>query len=117
MIQHIVLFNPKVGLADDDIRSYAQTTIDVLTRCPHVERFTLGRRVEIDPGYTRSFGDKTYGYAAVVEFENPGALVAYLTSPDHHELGRLFWEMCESTVVVEVEVAAGTNVETLETLT
>ena len=48
-------------------------------------------------------GDKTYEYAAVLEFHGEPELVAYLNSPTHANLGRLFWENCESTIISEVE--------------
>ena len=104
MIQHIVLFNAKSDLSMASRGLFAQTALGVLRRSPHLGRFTVGRRVALDAGYERSFGDKTYEYAAVLEFANAEALIGYLNSADHGELGRLFWEMCESTVVTEVEV-------------
>ena len=61
----------------------------------------------MDAGYARSFGEKPYNYAAIFEFTDLSALKQYLNHPLHHELGRMFWEMCESTTVVEVELADG----------
>ena len=52
-------------------------------------------------------GDKTYEFAAVLEFQDEAALTGYLQHPMHHELGRLFWENCERTVVSEVEYLDG----------
>jgi hypothetical protein len=66
-------------------------------------RFTLGKRVAIDPGYDRNMGDTTYDFAAVLEFGSEEGLLRYLGSRDHADLGRLFWETCESTIVLEVE--------------
>jgi hypothetical protein len=63
----------------------------------------IGKAVRVDPGYARSMGQTTYAYAAVLEFASSAELLGYLRHPDHARLGRLFWEMCESTVVVEVE--------------
>jgi hypothetical protein len=104
MIQHIVLFNPKAGMPDEERRSFARTTIDSLSGSQDIGRVTIGRRVEIDAGYERLFGDKTYEYAAVLEFSDRHALVRYLHSQDHAKLGRLFWLTCDSAVVCEVEV-------------
>lgn len=91
-------------------------TLETLTRCPQVVHFTVGKRIHVDPGYHRTFGDKTYDYAAVIEFRTTDDLVGYLTSADHEKLGRLFWEMCESTVVVEVEAVVGTETAALDAL-
>ena len=65
----------------------------------------IGRAIKVDPGYERNLGDKTYEFAAVLEFADREALVKYLTHPAHDELGRLFWQYCESTIILEVECA------------
>jgi hypothetical protein len=104
VIQHIVLFTPKAGLTLADRQRFARTTAEVLGRSSDVSRFTIGRRVDIDPGYPRSFGDRRFDYSAVLEFVDRDALVRYLVSPSHGELGRQFWEACQDTIVVEVDV-------------
>jgi hypothetical protein len=104
VIQHIVLFTPKDGLSDEERRRFAKTTLEALSDSPDIARYTVGRRVEIDPGYPRSFGDGSYEYAAVLEFDDRDSLVRYLTSTSHAQLGRLFWETCGKTIVMEVEV-------------
>jgi hypothetical protein len=68
-----------------------------------IRRAFVGRRVEVDAGYARSFGQTTYMYAAVLEFEDAEGLVAYLNHPLHNALGDLFWQLCASTAIVEVE--------------
>jgi hypothetical protein len=105
VIQHIVLFTPKAALSGDERLAFATSTLATLRRSDTICRFTVGRRIEVDAGYDRSPGDKSYDYAAVLEFNDRNGLIQYLNSPDHAELGRLFWLACESTVVVEVEVA------------
>jgi hypothetical protein len=67
-----------------------------------VARAQVGKRIEIDSGVAREFGDTAYEYSAVIEFADESGLVQYLSDPLHRELGRLFWENCESTVVMEV---------------
>lgn len=66
-------------------------------------RGQIGRRVAIDSGGARNFGDNTYQFAAVLEFADADGLIAYLRHPLHRELGRLFWEFCGAAVVMEVE--------------
>ena len=104
MIAHIVLFSPRADRSPDDLRSFAQSVIDTCRSVPSVQRSYVGRAAHVDPGYHRSFGDKTYEFAAVLEFVSRSELVAYLTHPLHHELGRLFWENCASTVIMEAEM-------------
>jgi hypothetical protein len=103
VIQHIVLFTPKTELAASDRRSFAAEVVRILQDCPSATRCVVGRRVEVDAGYQRTFGDKTYQYAAVIEFDDRKALVSYLNHPAHAALGQLFWDSCENSVICEVE--------------
>ena len=105
MIAHLVLFTPKPGLSGSDARSFAQSIVDVFRQIASVDRAVVGRSIDVDAGYQRSFGDKTYEFAAVVEFKDKTALLSYLNHPLHKELGALFWRHCESTVIVEIEGA------------
>jgi hypothetical protein len=104
VIQHIVLFTPKAGLSEFERRSFASRTLEALERSPDIARLTVGRRIDVDSGYARLFGDKTYEYSIVLEFTDRSALIRYLNSPDHAEVGRLFWETCENTVITETEI-------------
>ena len=101
MIAHIVLFTPKPGVSEDDIRSFATLLVDTCSSIAEVKRARVGRTLSVDAGYSRDFGYKTYQYSAVLEFESQEGLVRYLTNPLHGHLGRRFWELCESTVVME----------------
>lgn len=103
MIQHIVLFTPKAGLSDESRASFASLVTSTMSSCAHIARYSVGQRVDVDPGYPRSFGDKTYDYAAVLEFASREALVAYLNDSSHARLGQMFWEYCDSCVISEVE--------------
>ena len=105
MIAHIVLFTPKAGLDTEDMRSFAQAILRTCSDIPQVRRAIVGKRADIDAGYMRNFGDKTYRYAAVLEFQSKDDLVSYLKHPSHQALGRQFWEHCEATVIMEVEFA------------
>lgn len=109
MIQHIVLFTPKSDLPDERRQAFASLVLDTLSGSSDVERFSIGRRVSINAGYERNFGDKTYEYSAVIEFKTPECLISYLRSPEHARLGRLFWESCDSCVVSELEVISSST--------
>jgi hypothetical protein len=104
MIAHIVLFNPNPTASRELLLSCAQLLERLAREVPVVIRASVGRSVSIDAGYVRPFGDKTYQNVCVIEFDDKPSLVAYLTHPLHLELGRLFWELCESAVVVETEM-------------
>ena len=115
MIAHVVLFTPKRSLKGADARLFARSVIDALRGSESIERCFLGRARAIDPGYQRYMGDKTYEFAAVLEFQGERELLAYLSSPLHADLGRLFWENCDSTIVSEVE-SVGLGDEAVEFL-
>jgi hypothetical protein len=81
-----------------------------------IARVVVGRRAHVDAGYTREFGEQTYEFAAVLEFKNRAGLIDYLRHPLHHELGRMFWESCERTVISEVEMHDGLDPKIAELL-
>ena len=116
MICHIVLFNPKKDLDDTARRSFALDIQGALRSIPGIIRAVVGRSIDVNPGYRRSLGDKTYEFAAVLEFLDREALLGYLQHQKHQALGRRFWESCESTVVVEVDGADALSVDIFELL-
>jgi Stress responsive A/B Barrel Domain len=116
MIAHLVLFNPKPGASESDLRSFAKTISEACRQIGAIERSHVGKRVEIEAGYPRSFGEKTYQYIAIFEFADAEALKQYLKHPLHQRLGRLFWELCESAVVIEAAMQDGKTIEDFEGL-
>lgn len=107
MISHIVLFEPKPELTQNDYLLFAQQLGSVLRNVPGVIRAEIGRAVDVDSGQRRNFGGHTYNFSAVITFSGEEDLVAYLNHPEHIELGRLFWEYCRSTVVMEAQIVDG----------
>ena len=103
VISHIVLFTPKEGLTAGQTLLFAQQLQLTMFSVPSVRRATVGRRVDVDSGSTRSFGDTAYQFSAVVEFDGISGLIEYLAHPLHRELGRLFWEYCSATAILEVD--------------
>ena len=116
MIAHLVLFTPKRDLKDGDARSFAQSIVESFRQIPTIDRAVVGRAVDVDAGYQRNFGDKTYEFAAVLEFKDKAALLGYLNHPLHKDLGALFWRHCESTVIVEVEGADARSDDAIDLL-
>lgn len=116
MISHLVLFTPKPGLSAGESRSFAQSIIETLRQIGSLQRATVGRAVDIDAGYQRNFGDKTYEFAAVLEFKDRAGLLSYLNHPLHKELGALFWRHCDSTVIVEIEATDAKSDDAVELL-
>jgi len=116
MISHIVLFEPKASLTSASKRLFAQSVLAVCSRIESVQRLSIGRAIAVDAGYERNFGGKTYKYSAVLEFQDRDHLVTYLQDPLHAELGRLFWESCERTVICETESVDPRNPESVDSL-
>jgi hypothetical protein len=116
VIAHIVLFTPKHSVSHADLLAFAQSITETLSSVGSVGRAVVGRRIDVDPGYSRSFGESTYEFAAVIEFADEPALVQYLTHPLHHALGRMFWEKCEATVIVEIRCADGKDASAVRSL-
>lgn len=101
MIVHLVLFNPKPTVSPARRQEFTAALERTWKQIDSLKRVIVGRKTEIDPGYARSFGDKTYEFMACLEFEDEAGLVQYLRHELHQELGRLFWEVCDSTIVME----------------
>jgi hypothetical protein len=104
MIAHVVLFNPKPAVGQAQFLSCAQLLERLAREIAGVRRAAVGRRVEVDAGYARPFGDTTYRYLCVLEFDDKPSLISYLNHELHRELGRLFWEISESALVIESEM-------------
>ncbi|HEX5217680.1 MAG TPA: Dabb family protein [Vicinamibacterales bacterium] len=116
MICHIVLFTPKADLSAVVLRSFAQSIVATFRHISSLKKATVGRAIDIDAGYERSFGDKTYEFAAVLEFTDRAALLGYLNHPLHKELGALFWRHCEATVILEIEATDAKSDDAVELL-
>jgi hypothetical protein len=104
MIVHLVLLRLKPDLSVPDVLAFARSLSEICRRLPAVKSAWVGPRKIVDAGYTRSLGDMTYNYAAVLHFESQDELLCYLRDPLHAEVGRRFWEICEATVVFEGEL-------------
>lgn len=104
MTAHIVLFQPKADVPAGDRAGFAASLERACREIPTVRRAVVGKAAALDAGYPRSFGDDTYEYAAVFEFDDRDGLLQYLRHPLHEELGRLFWLVCERTAIVEVDL-------------
>jgi hypothetical protein len=115
MTAHVVLFNPKPTASKELLLSCAHLLERLAREVPGVVRASVGRTIEIDAGYPRDFGEKTYQNVCILEFNEKTSLIGYLNNPLHRELGRLFWEICDSAVVLESEMVDA-KTESLERL-
>jgi hypothetical protein len=103
MIAHLVLFTPRENLTAEEKRSLALAVQEAGRSIEAIRRAVVGRSVHIDAGYERELGVTAYQFAAVLEFDTPEGLLEYLHHPLHERLGRLFWDLCERSIVTEIE--------------
>ncbi len=103
MIAHIVLYTPKPELTAAQLAAFAREIEDSIRQIPGVRRALAGPAIDVVPSYSRPMSAE-YAFAAMLEFDDVGALTRYLEHPLHRQLGKLFWEFCASAVVVEAEM-------------
>ncbi|MEO7191765.1 MAG: Dabb family protein [Vicinamibacterales bacterium] len=116
MISHIVLFSPKSTLSPGETRALISAVHRAFSEIPSVIRVRVGKRVDVDAGYLRSFGQEPYSYSAVAEFDSVAELQTYLAHPLHHELGKLFWQTCDRCIVSEMDCVDGKDPTELNNL-
>jgi hypothetical protein len=92
VIAHIVLFEPKPDLTDEDRQAIVDGLRHVARDVPAVRRLRFGRRVKHGvQGYEQMMRD-AYSFAAIIEFDTVDDLRAYLGHPAHARVGRHFAE-------------------------
>jgi hypothetical protein len=100
---HLVLFDLRPGLADEDRRRFHAALSKAVTTIPSVRRCRVGRRVSVGAGYERA--GEGYAFVAVLEFDDEQGLRLYLEHPSHAELGALFWSSTSRSLVLDFELA------------
>jgi hypothetical protein len=103
VITHVVLFQPRGDIAPTEKQGLADAVRRACTEAPSVQRFEIGRVVDVGAGYSQGFGYSPYEYVALIEFKDRAGLLAYLSHASHQRLAELFWKACESTMILDVE--------------
>jgi hypothetical protein len=104
VIAHIVLLRTKPGLSSEERLLFAQTFERACRSLPSIRRVRVGLVNVQNSSGRPEIGDKPYEVAAVLEFDGPAGLNHYLKDPGHTELARIFWQFCESTLIVDAEM-------------
>ena len=104
MILHVVLLRFRGDISEDELRAFTQLVSATCASIPTVKHAYVGKRVAVDAGYPRSFGESTYDAAAVLHFADRDGLIEYLRHPLHAELGKAFWQISSGAVVFETDV-------------
>lgn len=104
MIQHIVLFRPRAEITHEQLATFIGAFERASREIPGVVRASVGRDAKLAIDYAGEFSAARYPYSAVIEFADRAGLLTYLTHPLHLALGKLFWQTCESTIILDAEV-------------
>jgi hypothetical protein len=103
MIAHVVLYEFRSDLDPGDQERLHRTVQMALASIPSVRRWMVGRRITLDASY-EALMETSYGYAAVLEFEDRAGLRDYLEHPLHADVSRLFWSCSARTIVFDYDV-------------
>ena len=104
MIAHVVLFTPRDGLSDHELRLFAREFQSTCRSIPSIRRAAVGPVATFKSFPEPTIGHKPYAAFACIEFDDTEGLAAYMQHPQHADLARLFWDYCESTMFVDAEV-------------
>jgi len=77
VICHIVLYQMKKGLSEQDENKLVHLALNKLAALPGVKNLRAGRTIK-DP-------EKGYSVALVMDFEDEAALESYRVNPDHQK--------------------------------
>ena len=104
MIAHVILFSPRPGLPGDVRQQLLDGLASAATQIPSIRRFRVGRRVTHGlPGYEQAM-PATYGFAAIVEFDDLEGLKAYLAHPAHSAIGGHFTTSASHALAYDFEM-------------
>lgn len=111
MIAHVVLFKPKAELAPEARATLVSALEHALHNIPVIARATVGRRILLGTRYEQEAGD--FPFAAILEFEHKGDLLAYLDHPAHRALGEQFYTAAETALAYDFELLDDLSAERL----
>jgi Stress responsive A/B Barrel Domain len=103
VLQHIVLFRPKLGISASDRAAMFAALNAAASEIPTVRRFQVGARVTHGAAYEKLMLHD-FPFAAIIEFNDLAGLQAYLRHPAHERLGQLFYELQEAALAYDYEI-------------
>ena len=105
MIAHMVFFQPKQGTSVAERRSFVDALRSVAREIAVIRRVRVGNTLSIGQMPIDILGQKTFDYAAILEFDDQAGLKEYLDHPVHDKLRGLFWTLCDATLIADVDMA------------
>jgi hypothetical protein len=109
VIVHIVLFKPKDAITPGEREAFGQALLRAITEIPQVQHARLGAGVQVGVSYEAKLGPPPYSFVAMLEFATVDDLRTYLNHPVHDALGAMFWQTCESTLILDADVVDGND--------
>src|SRR5262245_34266590 len=106
MIAHVILFQPKHDLSQEERRGLADAFSAAVTQIPSVRRARVGRRVTHGRPYEQLMA-VDYSYAAVIEFDDVSGLTAYLNDPVHERRATRFFAGFARAWMYDFELGEG----------
>jgi hypothetical protein len=105
VIVHVVLFQPRAGLADEQRERVLADLRRAAIEIPSIRRFRIGQRILHGlPGYEQAM-THNYEYAAIIEFDDRDGLEAYLRHPAHEAAGAHFTTSAERALAYDFDVS------------
>ena len=103
MIAHIVLFRLRPDVSVADRLALIDTWATALREIPAIRRARVGRRVRIGRSYEDMI-HTDFPFAAVLEFDDPDGVRAYLDHPAHEAISTRFFAAIADTLIYDFEV-------------
>ena len=101
------MFRPRASLNANQRRALALAFETALNDIPSIRRAQVGRRITVGRPYEQLMRTD-YPYAAVIEFDNRDALLAYLDHPSHAHLASTFFDSFDDALMYDFELQEGT---------
>jgi hypothetical protein len=103
MLNHVVLMKFKPDVSEEDIHSLEQALDDLPNKILEIKMYEFGRNSVPS--------DRSYDFALIALFANPGALARYQKHPDHLPVVAKVQSMCSNVVTVDFD---GSNASATE---
>ena len=114
MIHHVVLFQPRADLPDQDRAHFLESLSRAAGAIPSIKRFSVGRRIQHGlRGYEQAM-TTAYDYALIAEFDDVEGLKAYLVHPAHNAIGDHFTRSADRALAYDYEMVEASQAETLK---
>jgi stress responsive alpha/beta barrel protein len=104
MIAHVILWQPRAGLAGEERRRVLAALTMAVKGAPTVRSCRVGRRVKHGlSGYEQAM-PQDFEFAAIIEFDDIDGLREYLRHPAHESIGEQFTSAAAAALAYDYEI-------------